>query len=178
LGWKDLRIILFLGYSGSGKTTAITAIAGALKKRGRKVATIKHIHDRNFTIDTPGKDTWLHAAAGASIVVSLAPKELAVIRREDTTHVKLDKIISMLRKERTNYVLIEGFYRRLSTRRDVNRVLCVSSKRDAESFLENMNPRPDYISGRVAKGQSGKSFHEIPLIEFPKDTVKFLRLIG
>jgi molybdopterin-guanine dinucleotide biosynthesis protein MobB len=178
LGWKDLRIILFLGYSGSGKTTAITAVAGALKKRGRKVATIKHIHDRNFTIDTPGKDTWLHAAAGASIVVSLAPKELTVIRRENTTHIKLDNIISMLRKERTNYVLIEGLYRRLSTRRDINRVLCVSSKRDAESFLKNTNPRPNYISGRLARGKSGKSFHGIPLIEFPKDTAKFLKLTG
>jgi molybdopterin-guanine dinucleotide biosynthesis protein MobB len=178
LGWQDLQIILFVGYSGSGKTTAITAVAGALRKHGRKVATIKHIHDRNFTIDTPGKDTWLHAAAGASIVVSLAPKELTVIRRENTAHMKLDNLISMLRKERTNYVLIEGLYRRLSMRRDINRVLCVSSKRDAESFLEKMNPRPDYISGRVAKGRSGKSFHEIPLIEFPKDTVKFLRLIG
>jgi len=173
-----LQIILFFGYSGSGKTTAITAVAGALKKRGRKVATIKHIHDRNFTIDTPGKDTWLHAAAGASIVVSLAPKELTVIRRENTAHMKLDNIISMLRKEKTNYLLIEGLYRRLSKRRNVNRVLCVSSKRDAESFLQNMNPRPDYISGTLAKGQAGKSFHEIPLIEFPKDTAKFLRLIG
>ena len=118
-----MKVILFLGYSGSGKTTAITAVVRALKKRGKKVATIKHIHDRKFTIDTPGKDTWLHAAAGASIVVSLAATELTVIRREDTTHMKLDKIISMLRKERTSYVLIEGLYRRLSTRRGVNRVL-------------------------------------------------------
>jgi molybdopterin-guanine dinucleotide biosynthesis protein B len=178
LGWNDLRIILFLGYSGSGKTTAITAVTGALKKRGRKVATIKHIHDRNFTIDTPGKDTWLHATAGASIVVSIAPKELTVIRREDTTHMKLASIISMLRRAGANYVLIEGLYRRLSTRHDINRVLCASSERDAESFLKNMNPRPNYISGRVAKGQSGKLFHGIPLIEFPKDTAKFLRLTG
>lgn len=169
---------MFIGYSGSGKTTAITAVARALKKRGRKIATIKHIHDRNFTIDRPGKDTWLHAAAGASIVVSLAPKELTVIRRGNTAQMKLDNIIRMLRRERTSYVLIEGLYRRLSTRRGVNRVLCVSSKDDAESFLENMNPTPNYISGRFAKRRSGESFHEIPLIEFPKDTSKFLRLIS
>jgi molybdopterin-guanine dinucleotide biosynthesis protein MobB len=176
LGSEALKVILFIGYSGSGKTSAIRTVAGALKRRGRKVATIKHIHDTNFTIDTPGKDTWFHAAAGASIVVSLAPKELTIIRKEDTTKMKLDRIINMLKKEKTNYVLIEGLYRRLSTKRGVIRVLCVTSKRDAESFLKN-RPRPDYITGRLARGQSGRLFRDVPLVEFPKDTAKFLKLI-
>lgn len=169
-----MKVILFIGYSGSGKTSAIRTVARALKRRGRKVATIKHIHDTHFTIDTPGKDTWIHAAAGASIVVSFAPKELTIIRKEDTTTMKLDGILNMLREEKISYVLIEGLYRRLSTKRDVTRVLCVSTRRDANSFLKK-RPRPDYITGRLAKGQSGASFRDVPMVEFPKDTAKFLK---
>lgn len=172
-----MRIVLFLGYSGSGKTTAITTLVRALKRHGKRVATIKHVHHTGFTIDTPGKDTWLHAAAGASIVVSIAPKELTVIRKEETTKMELDDVIDILRREKASYVLVEGLYRRLSNRRGIIRVLCVSSERDAESFLRKQS-KPNFIAGKLARGRSGETFYDIPLIDFPKDTMKFLNIIG
>lgn len=173
-----MKVILFVGYSGSGKTTAIASVTRALKRRGGKVATIKHIPHSDFTIDTRGKDTWLHAASGASIVVSLAPKELAIIWKKDTTTMRLDNVLGALRREKVDYVLVEGLYRRLSLRKGVVRVLCASSMRDARSFIKNMRPRPDFITGRLARRSSGKSFGGIPLVEFPKDFSKFLRMIG
>lgn len=173
-----MKVVVFVGYSDSGKTTAITTVARALKRRGRKVATIKHVHHRDFSIDTPGKDTWLHAAAGSSIVVALAPKELAIIWKMDTTTMKLDSIIGMLKKEGVEYILVEGLYRKLSTRRDVIRVLCSTTKQQALTILKSMHPKPIFIAGKLARGRTGESFCDIPLIDFPTDTSIFLRLIG
>ncbi len=173
-----MKTVLFLGYSGSGKTTAITTVARALKRRRRKVATIKHVHHTDFTIDTPGKDTWLHAAAGASIVVALAPKELTVIRKRDTTKMKLDGILDMLKKEKVDYILVEGLHRKLSARRGVIRVLCAASRQQAQSYLQSMRHKPMCIVGNIASDRSGESFSEIPLIELKKNIPRFLKLIG
>ena len=71
--------IAVIGSKGSGKTTVTEVLIRELTKKGYKVATVKHIPEQNFTIDTEGKDTWRHARAGASKVISVAPKEIAVI---------------------------------------------------------------------------------------------------
>lgn len=42
--------------SGVGKTTILCKIIEELKKRGYKVATIKHHHRGDFEIDQPGKE--------------------------------------------------------------------------------------------------------------------------
>ena len=68
--------------SNIGKTTAICKIILELKSRGYRVATIKH-HGHDFEIDKPGKDTFLHAEAGADIVVLSSPKKMALIEKRE-----------------------------------------------------------------------------------------------
>ncbi|MFQ6130361.1 MAG: molybdopterin-guanine dinucleotide biosynthesis protein B, partial [Candidatus Hadarchaeaceae archaeon] len=72
--------------------------------RGYRVATVKHVVERGFSIDRPGKDTWRHARAGARVVVSLAPRELATIERQSA---KLEEVLRRL--EGSDFVIIEGF---------------------------------------------------------------------
>lgn len=71
--------VSIVGYANSGKTTLLEKLIPELKRRGYRVATIKH-HHHDFDIDRPGKDTWRHAAAGAETVVLASPKKIAVIR--------------------------------------------------------------------------------------------------
>ena len=66
-------IISIIGKSGSGKTTLIEKILTELRRRGYRVATIKHHFHTDQTLDTPGKDTWRHAMAGAERVVLISP---------------------------------------------------------------------------------------------------------
>jgi molybdopterin-guanine dinucleotide biosynthesis protein B len=56
------------GYSRSGKTTLITELIDKIKKEGYKTATIKN-SDKNISLDTVGKDTWKHKAAGAELSI-------------------------------------------------------------------------------------------------------------
>ncbi len=66
-------IISIIGKSKSGKTTLVEKLLTELKKRGYRVATIKHHHHVDKSLDTPGKDTYRHAEAGAERVVLISP---------------------------------------------------------------------------------------------------------
>ena len=72
-------IVCIVGASGSGKTTFIEALLPELKRRGHRVATMKHSHHR-IDIDQPGKDSWRHRHAGADAVVLCGPDAVALIR--------------------------------------------------------------------------------------------------
>ncbi len=99
-----LRVVGVVGYRKSGKTAVIEGLVRALVKRGYRVGTIKHVPLRGFTIDQPGKDTWRHARAGASVVVSIASGEVARISKRRT---KLADVLRTLHD--LDFVVIEGF---------------------------------------------------------------------
>jgi molybdopterin-guanine dinucleotide biosynthesis protein MobB len=91
---EKMPIIAVVGSRKSGKTTAVEALVNGLTKKGYKVATVKHIHGIDFTIDTKGKDTWRHTEAGAFITLVVAPNELVFIKKTDTTEYGLTEIVS------------------------------------------------------------------------------------
>ncbi len=72
----------FYGSSNTGKTTLIVKIIEKLAKEGYKVATIKKT-DKKIGIDKKEKDTWLHAQAGAGLVVFSSPCETDFIVKEN-----------------------------------------------------------------------------------------------
>lgn len=91
--------------SNVGKTTALCNIIRELKSRGYRVATIKHdVH--GFDIDHPGKDTWLHAQAGADIVVISSAKKMAIIEKVEDEY-SLDEVISKIKN--VDIIITEGY---------------------------------------------------------------------
>lgn len=72
-----IPIICVVGRSKSGKTTLLEKLIPELKRRGYRVATIKHHSHPGFEIDVPGKDTWRHAQAGSDHVIISAPDKVA-----------------------------------------------------------------------------------------------------
>ena len=75
---KKIPIVSIVGYSGSGKTTLVEKMIPELKRRGWRVATIKH-NRHGFEIDHEGKDSWRHRRAGASMTVLASPGKVAVM---------------------------------------------------------------------------------------------------
>ncbi len=99
-----IRFVSVTGFHRAGKTKVVVAIIRELSKRGYSVGTVKHIPEENFTIDRQGKDTWMHARAGAKVVVSVAPKEIAKIeRRSAELNEVLDRLYGL------DFVIVEGF---------------------------------------------------------------------
>ena len=93
--------------SNVGKTIALCNIIKELKSRGYIVATIKHdLH--SFDMDHPGKDTFLHAQAGADIVCISSPKKMAIIeKREIEAEYLLDELIAKI--QNVDIILTEGY---------------------------------------------------------------------
>jgi molybdopterin-guanine dinucleotide biosynthesis protein B len=91
----------------SGKTTAVVALVSEFSSRGLRVGTIKQIHERNFSIDKRGKDTWRHTEAGAKIVVAASPVEIAAIKRigEENRYTEAMKILD---GQGLDLVIVEG----------------------------------------------------------------------
>ena len=101
------QIISFVGKSNVGKTTHLEKVIAEIKRRGYKVAIIKH-HTHDFEIDVPGKDTWRHAQAGADSVVISSPYKIALIEKvaEEKT---LDEIAGKL--QGVDIIITEGYKR-------------------------------------------------------------------
>ncbi|MGI6553734.1 MAG: molybdopterin-guanine dinucleotide biosynthesis protein B [Bacillota bacterium] len=100
-------IISVVGKSKVGKTTLLEKLLPEIKKRGYRVAVIKHdVH--GFDIDRPGKDTWKHARAGADIVVISSPQKMAIIEKVDREKT-LAEIASKL--DHVDLIITEGYKR-------------------------------------------------------------------
>ena len=97
-----MRVFCVCGVTGSGKTTTVEKIIGELKKRGFSVGTVKDIHYKCFSLDTPGKNTWRHREAGAEIVVARGKAETDVLIP------KRLEIAEVLNWFDQDYVVIEG----------------------------------------------------------------------
>jgi molybdopterin-guanine dinucleotide biosynthesis protein MobB len=108
-----IPILSIIGKSGSGKTALLEKIIPELKRRGYRVATIKHHSHPGLEIDMPGKDTWRHARAGSDQVIIAGPDRIASIRRLEQ-ELTLDEIIASSITPtipKIDIILTEGFKR-------------------------------------------------------------------
>lgn len=102
-----IPIVSVVGKSDSGKTTLICGLLPELKRRGYRVATIKHdVH--GFEIDKPGKDTWKHSQAGADIVIISSPAKIAILEKV-SEELTLDEVIAKI--SGVDIIISEGYKR-------------------------------------------------------------------
>lgn len=94
--------LLCMGWSGSGKTTFLEKLLPALTARGLTAAVIKH-DAHGFQMDTPGKDTWRLARAGAVGVAISGPGGWAVLGPQD---IELEDLRAKLPP--ADLILVEG----------------------------------------------------------------------
>ena len=114
-----MRIIGLAGWSGSGKTTLVTKVLPRLLARGVRVSTLKHAH-HGFDLDQPGKDSFMHRAAGATEVVISSARRFAILHelREEP---EWDLPDLLARLAPVDLVLIEGFKRDAFPKLEIHR---------------------------------------------------------
>ncbi|HEY4981635.1 MAG TPA: molybdopterin-guanine dinucleotide biosynthesis protein B [Pseudolabrys sp.] len=114
-----MRIIGLAGWSGSGKTMLITKLIPRLLARGLRVSTLKHAH-HGFDLDKPGKDSFVHRAAGATEVIISSAKRWAILHelREEG---EWDMGALVARMSAVDLVLVEGFKRDAFPKLEIHR---------------------------------------------------------
>lgn len=101
-----IPLITIIGKSGCGKTTLMVKLVAELKRRGYRLATVKHHSHRGFDIDQPGKDSWRFAQAGSDHVVIAAPDKIASYRSIEH-ELNLDEIAATISD--VDLILVEGY---------------------------------------------------------------------
>ncbi len=99
-------VVSIVGKSGSGKTNLIERLIQEFKRRGYRIATVKH-SPKEIDIDKPGKDSWRFTQAGSEVVVAVSPDKLLFTRSLEHEP-KLEEILRLIGCD-FDLVLIEGF---------------------------------------------------------------------
>lgn len=101
-------VISVVGRKNSGKTTLLERLIPELKRRGLRVAVVKH-DAHGFQMDHEGKDTYRLMESGADAVAISGPTETALrIRTAEETPLRM--VLARL-GEGFDLVLTEGYRR-------------------------------------------------------------------
>lgn len=144
-----MKIITIVGIRKSGKTSTVTALIEAIRRRGKKVGTCKTIFCPTFSIDKSTSNTMRHRRAGSELVCARAKGETAFLYPEE---LPLSKVLESYKG--CDYVLLEGDYYA-----PVPRIVCAHGEEDA---LLRMNTRTLAFAGRISE----KMDIELPLPRF------------
>ncbi|REE87510.1 molybdopterin-guanine dinucleotide biosynthesis protein B [Paenibacillus taihuensis] len=96
-------VLQIVGYKNSGKTTLLSLLTRKLKQAGFTVGTAKH-DAHEFTMDTPGTDTWQHQEACADITAISSASRSAIISNRTEP---LSALLAHM--QHVDIVLVEGF---------------------------------------------------------------------
>lgn len=144
-----MKIITIVGIRKSGKTSTVTALVEAIRRRGKRVGTCKTVFCPTFSMDKPTSNTAKHRRAGSELVCARAKFETTFLYPEA---LPLSKILDQYKG--CDYVLLEGDYHA-----PVPRIVCAHLAEDA---LLRMNSRTLAFSGRISQ----KEEIELPLPRF------------
>ena len=141
-------VVCIVGKKNSGKTEVTVRLARELRRRGRRVMTVKHGH--SFDLDTPGTDSWRHRHdGGADRVVMASPEGFAVVGRWPEEEMPLDGIVRMYLSD-AEIVLAEGYKASGHPKVEVFRSaahrepVIDPGNPSAESFLAVVTDKPDF----------------------------------
>jgi len=119
---RPMKVIGFIGYSNTGKTTLIEKLIPLLIARGLRVSTVKNAH-HGFDMDRPGKDSFRYRQAGSAQVLIATSERWALLTEVRGGPVPLEALIAQLAP--CDLVLVEGFkseghFPRIEVRRTTN----------------------------------------------------------
>jgi molybdopterin-guanine dinucleotide biosynthesis protein B len=170
-------IVAAVGRSGSGKTVTLEYLISRFSAEGYNIGVIKHIHHKNFTIDTEGKNTWRYAQAGAKVIAAISPNEVAIIKKTVNETGNIDQIMESMKKEKLDLIFIEGYHELVAKRADVSKILTAKDMESLQEILIDTVEPILAISGLIAKNPKHTLIQSYSTIDIPKDGEKLVELI-
>ena len=129
-------VLAVMGSKSSGKTTVIELLAPEMIRSGFSVAAVKHIAHKDFSIDTPGSDTWRLSNAGARPIIAFSDGEVSIIVKAPT--LSLDRLAEITLNLGANVLILEGFSSIALKERSIGKIICVRSMEEYIQFNEKV----------------------------------------
>jgi molybdopterin-guanine dinucleotide biosynthesis protein B len=101
-----MKVVGFIGYSNTGKTTLIEKLIPIFVAHGLTVSTVKNAH-HGFDMDRPGKDSYRYRQAGSAQVLIATAERWALLTEVRQGPAPLEQLIAQLAP--CDLVLVEGF---------------------------------------------------------------------
>lgn len=133
-----MKVITIVGIRQSGKTSTVTALIQAIRRRGQSVGTCKTVFCPTFSIDKAGSNTHRHRQAGAQLIGVRAKGETSLIYPEA---LPLGQVLEPFRG--MDWVLLEGDY--------LSAVPRLVAAHNAEDALMRMNDLTLAFVGRISQ---------------------------
>jgi molybdopterin-guanine dinucleotide biosynthesis protein MobB len=148
---RTVPVVSIVGKSQSGKTVLMEQLIAEFKRRGYKVAALKHSHSRGgVEIDRPGKDSWRFARAGSDAVCVSSPDKLAFIKNLDHD-LSIEEILPVVGPE-FDLVLVEGFRKSKIPKIEVHR----------KELGDDLLCSPEELSAIVTDGSLDTDIPQLP----------------
>jgi len=144
-----LPIVSIVGKSQSGKTVLMEQLIAEFKRRGYKVAALKH-SPGGMEMDRPGKDSWRFAQAGSDAVLISSPDKLAFIKNLDH-ELNIEEILQVVGAE-FDLFLAEGFRKSKTPKMEVHR----------KELGEDLLCSPEELSAIVTDGSLDTDIPQLP----------------
>lgn len=162
---------MVVGPHKSGKTRTIELLASMLRGKLR-LATMKHVHEFDYTFDLKGKDTWRHREAGAEATLALTGSEMVFFQRVNSKKLSWGRLVRLL--EGYDLVLAEGFRFKAARRRDAWKIVTARTFEEACEFGRQVSPILAVASwNKPLRPISPKT----PVFKLPEEGESLLRLI-
>jgi len=149
-----IPVLSVVGAKGAGKTFLIERLVPELRRRGFRVAVIKH-DAHGFEIDREGTDTWRIARAGAEVVAIAGPGRTAVVERADGEPPLAD-VLRIIRG--VDLIVLEGYSQEAYPKVEVRRG-GVATDRPPPA-----GPVLAVVADRAGDDPSALTFEDIPAL--------------
>ncbi len=173
---ETTKTVFVVGTKNSGKTAVAEYMVRRLTEMGFMVGAMKHIH-HEFTIDSEGKDTYRMRKAGARLVMSFSPSEIALIRPPGDPREEFEELSRNMADDGFDFLVVEGFKVMSQDLPSTFRILTCKNISELDSILAEATGY-DCISGICSTIIEGDRYHAIPVIRFPERAEDLIRIIA
>ncbi|MBL7095727.1 molybdopterin-guanine dinucleotide biosynthesis protein B [candidate division KSB1 bacterium] len=143
-----MKVVQVVGYHNTGKTTVVKELVKRLKMGNSKVATIKHIHEKNFELDKQNSNSYVHKKAGADLTIISAGSET------DFLYNKPMELLEIACKISADWLIVEGF-----NQFPLPNIVCGKTEQEVDDFF---NKRTLFVSGIISKTK--QSYRNLPVL--------------
>ncbi|MFX0167783.1 MAG: molybdopterin-guanine dinucleotide biosynthesis protein B [Candidatus Hodarchaeota archaeon] len=122
-----------MGYKDSGKTTVTAHIITHLSQQNLGILSAKHVGDPQFSLDTPGTDSYRHLEAGASATFLQSESSTTLLFQRPIVD-PVDLLRRGTHVVSADVIVLEGFRFWTQTHPKIAKIICVRSSEEIAKF--------------------------------------------